>query len=166
MNPHSINSSCIMMHVTAATPKHHAQCDSMHSFSTRNPAPCQMWDICSQSRIRPLWHHYFEGASGIVFVVDAANRDRVDFAAEELERNVLSSPLLDGVPLLVFANKQDLPRALTPGEVGIRLGLEGHTEREWHVQASSAARVDGGPDGLAEGFAWLAEAAGRRLHRA
>jgi signal recognition particle receptor subunit beta len=126
--------------------------------------PPQVWDVCSQDKIRPLWRHYFEGTTGIIYVVDAAAPERLPSARDELEVNVLSSALLDGVPLLVLANKQDLRGALSPDEVATRLGLDTatHPGREWHVQGTSALRPEGEPDGLVEGFAWLAAAAQRR----
>ena len=47
-------------------------------------------------------------ASGIIFVVDAADASRFDEARQELHK-LLSEPRLRGVPLLVLANKMDLP---------------------------------------------------------
>ena len=47
-------------------------------------------------------------ASGIIFVVDAADASRFDEARQELHKP-LSEPRLRGVPLLVLANKMDLP---------------------------------------------------------
>ena len=49
-----------------------------------------------------------ERVSGIIFVVDAADASRFDEARQELHK-LLSEPRLRGVPLLVLANKMDLP---------------------------------------------------------
>lgn len=58
---------------------------------------------------------------------------------------------LRGVPLLVFANKQDIEGALKPGEVSDALGLAGgETGRDWSVRGSCAIRGDG----LEEGLDW------------
>ena len=56
--------------------------------------------------------------------------------------------------LLFFANKQDLPNALTVQQISDRLGLR-HTckSRHWHIQGSSA--VTG--EGLYEGFLWAVD---------
>jgi ADP-ribosylation factor-like protein 1 len=62
---------------------------------------------------------------------------------------MLSEEELKGVPLLVFANKQDLPGALNPGEISDRLGLAGGEKgREWSVRGSCATKGEGLDDGL------------------
>jgi ADP-ribosylation factor protein 1 len=59
-------------------------------------------------------------------VVDSNDRDRVEDAREELHRMLNEDELRDAV-ILVFANKQDLPNAMTAAEVTDKLGL--HTIR-------------------------------------
>lgn len=57
-------------------------------------------------------------------------------------------------PILIFANKQDLPDALTDSEIVEGLGIVGLTEgdgRPWQLQKSCA--VEGA--GLWEGLYWL-----------
>ena len=57
-------------------------------------------------------------------------------------------------PLLVLANKQDLPGAASPAEITERLDLyKMRTGRDWYVQRTSA--VTG--EGLVDGLSWLAE---------
>lgn len=38
------------------------------------------------SQIRPLWRHYFHNTQGLIFVVDSADRERIEEAAGELHR--------------------------------------------------------------------------------
>lgn len=45
---------------------------------------------------------------GLIFVIDSADRDRIDEARLELER-ILSDREMRDCLLMVFANKQDLP---------------------------------------------------------
>jgi signal recognition particle receptor subunit beta len=52
----------------------------------------------------------------VIFVVDSADKDRVEVARQELEL-MLQEEELKGVPVLVLANKQDLPNALNDQEV-------------------------------------------------
>ena len=61
-----------------------------------------------QDKIRPLWRHYYTGTQGLIFVVDCADRDRIDEARQELHRIINDREMKDAV-ILVFANKQDLP---------------------------------------------------------
>ena len=59
--------------------------------------------------------------------------------------------------LLVFANKQDLPRSMTAGEVTDKLRLHSLRNRRWYIQACSATSGDG----LYEGDGWLSTVLGK-----
>jgi small GTP-binding protein len=118
-----------------------------------------VWDVGGQGKIRPLWRHYFQNTNGIIFVVDSADMERMsdkfeneDNAKDELHK-MLSDELLRGVPLLVYANKQDLPRALLVAEITERLELDQLMTRSWFIQSCCA--VTG--DGLYEGLDWLSD---------
>ena len=65
-------------------------------------------DVGGQDKIRPLWRHYYTGTQGLIFVVDCADRDRIDEARQELHRIINDREMKDAI-ILVFANKQDLP---------------------------------------------------------
>ena len=54
--------------------------------------------------------------------------------------------------VLVFANKQDLPDAMTVVELTETLGLDTIANRDWHVQACCALSGMG----LNEGLSWIA----------
>ncbi|XP_068451889.1 uncharacterized protein [Clinocottus analis] len=110
-----------------------------------------VWDVGGQTVIRPLWRHYFTNTQGLIFVVDSNDPGRIKEAAEELHR-MLDEDELRGVALLVFANKQDLPRAVSASDITEGLGLSG-VSQPWSVQASCA--VSG--SGLVEGLDWLSD---------
>mmetsp|Transcript_2243 Transcript_2243/g.2413 ORF Transcript_2243/g.2413 Transcript_2243/m.2413 type:complete len:81 (-) Transcript_2243:26-268(-) len=50
--------------------------------------------------------------------------------------------------LLVFANKQDLPQAMTAAEVTEKLGLNTLRHRQWFIQSACATTGDGLYEGL------------------
>jgi len=81
-----------------------------------------VWDVGGQDRVRPLWRSYTRAADGIVFVVDSADVERLEEARLELLRTARTQEAA-GIPVLVIANKQDLPRARGPVEVGRAMGL-------------------------------------------
>ena len=56
-------------------------------------------------------------------MVDSSDRARIDEAAEELG-TLLTEELLASVPVLVYANKQDLLNAKTAAEVNARSTVE------------------------------------------
>ncbi|KAJ7620250.1 ARF/SAR [Roridomyces roridus] len=109
-----------------------------------------VWDMGGQDKIRPLWRCYMSNCQGLIFVVDSSDRERISEAREELQRMMNEDNLRDAL-LLVFANKQDLPNAMTVAEVTDKLGLHGLRQRTWHVQAACATSGDG----LYEGLKWL-----------
>jgi GTPase SAR1 family protein len=45
-----------------------------------------MWDIGGQEKLRPLWRHYYEGVDALIFMVDSSDRERIEEAAEELNK--------------------------------------------------------------------------------
>ena len=75
-----------------------------------------IWDVGGQDRVRPLWKSYTRATDGMVFVVDSDDVDRMEECRVELAR-VVRTREAQGVPLLVIANKQDLPRARSAAEV-------------------------------------------------
>jgi len=111
-----------------------------------------VWDVGGQDKIRPLWRYYYENIQGLIFVVDSNDRDRIDDAREELHR-MLNEDQLRDVVLLVFANKQDLPNAMTASEVTEKLGLHAIRGRNWFIQSTCAPSGDG----LYEGLDWLSK---------
>ena len=113
------------------------------------------WDIGGvQDMIKPQFLGYhFERFQGLVFVIDSNDRDRIDYAGEYFQIMVNQDQFSE-VVILVIANKQDLPGALTCDQVADKLGLNTLRNRNWFIQGSCA--ISG--DGLTEGFGWLSEA--------
>ena len=109
-----------------------------------------VWDVGGQHKIRPLWRHYYQNTQALIFVVDSVDADRLPEAKEELHRMLNEDELRDAV-LLVFANKQDLPNALTAAEITDQLGLQFLRQRNWYIQASCGQTGEG----LYEGLDWL-----------
>mmetsp|Transcript_56778 Transcript_56778/g.114023 ORF Transcript_56778/g.114023 Transcript_56778/m.114023 type:complete len:255 (+) Transcript_56778:93-857(+) len=116
-----------------------------------------IWDVGGQEQLRRLWRHYYSGTQGVVFVLDSADRQRLKTAREELKA-LLEEPALHGVPLLVYANKQDLEAALSENDVVEELCsgplMRQLRQRQWLVQPSCATSGEG----LYEGLDWLSAA--------
>lgn len=81
-----------------------------------------VWDVGGQDKIRALWKSYTRCTDGIIFVVDSCDLERMEEAKMELMRTA-KSPDNQGTPLLILANKQDLPMAKEPIELEKLLGL-------------------------------------------
>jgi ADP-ribosylation factor-like protein 4 len=70
-----------------------------------------IWDVGGQDKVRPLWRTYAKGAEGIMFVIDSADHDTLEECRMELSQLFLN-PEMHSLPILLLANKQDLPNAL------------------------------------------------------
>ena len=113
-----------------------------------------VWDVGGQDKIRVLWRHYYQGTQGIIFVVDCNDRDpeRILAAHDELHKMLAEDELRDAT-LLILANKQDLPQAMSVAEMTEHLGLRNICNHKWYIQAICATSGDG----LYEGFDWLVD---------
>ncbi|KAK9516793.1 hypothetical protein VZT92_024704 [Zoarces viviparus] len=111
-----------------------------------------VWDVGGQDKIRPLWRHYFQNTQGLIFVVDSNDRERVAESSEELTKMLNEDELKDAI-VLVFANKQDLPNALSVSELTDKLGLQTLRHKSWHIQSTCATQGTG----LYEGLDWLSK---------
>ena len=80
-----------------------------------------MLEVSGQDKIRPLWRHYYQCTSGLIYVVDSNDRDRSEDAREELTKMLNEDEMRDAM-VLVFANMQDLPNTMTAEEVTETMG--------------------------------------------
>ncbi|XP_059077188.1 ADP-ribosylation factor 1-like [Cryptomeria japonica] len=87
---------------------------------------------------------------GIIFVVDSDDRERISEAKDVLH-NLLKEKELRDAAVVVFANKNDFPNAMSVLEITEELEMSSLTQRHWHVQSSCATSGDG----LYEGLDWL-----------
>lgn len=109
-----------------------------------------VWDVGGQDKIRPLWRHYFQNTQGLIFVVDSNDRERLPEAKDELQKMLQEDELRDAL-LLVFANKQDLPNAMSCADITAALGLQSMRSRKWFIHGTMATQGTG----LYEGLDWL-----------
>ncbi|XP_078389131.1 ADP-ribosylation factor-like protein 2 [Cetorhinus maximus] len=109
-----------------------------------------IWDVGGQKSLRSYWRNYFESTDGLIWVVDSADRLRLEDCKRELSV-LLQEERLAGATLLVFANKQDLPGALTSDAIKDALDLESIKTHHWCIRDCSA--VTG--ENLLLGIDWL-----------
>jgi len=118
-------------------------------FNVEQVTPCKgvtftVWDVGGQTKIRPLWHHYYQNCQGLFYVIDSSDVDRVNESREELHA-ICEHQDMRGVPVVIMANKQDLANAMAPAELVKRLNLDklAETRNKWFLQRTCAKTGEG-----------------------
>uniref|UniRef100_A0A7N6AF87 ADP-ribosylation factor-like 8Bb n=1 Tax=Anabas testudineus TaxID=64144 RepID=A0A7N6AF87_ANATE len=65
---------------------------------TKGNVTIKIWDIGGQPRFRSMWERYCRGVNAIVYMVDAADREKIEASRNELH-NLLDKPQLQGIPV-------------------------------------------------------------------
>ena len=66
------------------------------------------WDLGGQEELQALWDKYYSECHGVIYCVDSNDRDRIQESKKSFDAMISNENLCD-IPLLVLANKQDLP---------------------------------------------------------
>merc|ERR1711982_67050 len=112
-----------------------------------------VWDIGGQKTIRPYWSNYFESSDALVYVIDSSDARRLEESGKEL-KELLAEDKLASIPLLIFANKQDLLQAKSAEDIAEFLKLSDNvTDRTFTIQSCSAKEGKG----LQDGMEWLVD---------
>lgn len=111
---------------------------------TKGNVSIKLWDIGGQARFRAMWERYCRGVNAIVYVCDAQDQGNFDTARLCLQ-DLLAKPALTNIPVLVLANKNDLPGALNEKQIAQVLELGGIQDREvtcYSISAKNHVGID------------------------
>jgi len=116
-------------------------------------------DMGGHAIARRMWRQYSKEADAVVFIVDAADRERFQEAALELHKLLASGALPVHSPVLILGNKADLPQAVREEELYWGLGLDAlsrpaPTQPPRPLQLFMCSIFEG--RGFPEGLEWLA----------
>ena len=112
-------------------------------FETNN-VKVLIWDLGGQVSLRTIWKHYYDEAHAIIYVVDSSDQSRLSEVREALEGVTAHEALLE-VPVLIAANKQDLPNVLSTETLALALGMGdvGSGRRPIEMKGLSALTKEG-----------------------
>lgn len=109
-------------------------------------------DVAGQEQFRFLWDIHYPGSSAVIFVIDAADIERLPEARDILRIHLINNPYLVGVPALILANKQDLPAAIQAPMLiqllNLHLDMKDRTFAVFDCSALTGF-------GVVEAFTWL-----------
>ena len=121
------------------------------------------YDLGGHMQARKTWREYAGAVDGIVFMVDAADQERLPEAKEELD-SLLIMPELKDVPVVVFGNKVDRKEALKEEEFREVMNLPFHLTKGKdpnNLNPGSKANIEvfmcsvKARAGYSDGFQWL-----------
>lgn len=98
------------------------------------------WDIGGQEQYRSEWSRYTKGCDVVLYVVDAAAPHKLPTAKRELHK-LLDDGSIGTTPMLVLANKIDIPEHVGESELIEKLQLNYVMETPWMVLPISALQV-------------------------
>ncbi|KAF7249995.1 ADP-ribosylation factor-like protein 8B-A [Varanus komodoensis] len=119
---------------------------------TKGNVTIKIWDIGGQPRFRSMWERYCRGVNAIVYMVDAADREKIEASRNELH-NLLDKPQLQGIPVLVLGNKRDLANALDEKQLIEKMNLAAIQDREICCYSISCKEKDN--IGIANNFIYV-----------
>lgn len=116
----------------------------------------ELFDLGGSKNIRRIWKTYLSEVHAVIYVVDAADKERFDESRKALEEVLVQAHLHDK-PVLVFANKQDLPTAAAAADVATALGLTAFQQNRFNILGCTAKTPAGqqADARLREGLKWV-----------
>lgn len=111
------------------------------------------WDLGGHEAVRNLWDEFTVGSSAVIFVIDAADEDRLEEAKVELEE-LLGQTSTEGVPVAICYNKCDRHDALASDQLDEAIGWKDFDGKRivkaFRISVLTAT-------GYKEAFRWIAQ---------
>mmetsp|Transcript_40613 Transcript_40613/g.70968 ORF Transcript_40613/g.70968 Transcript_40613/m.70968 type:complete len:135 (-) Transcript_40613:254-658(-) len=114
----------------------------------------------STVRMRSIWDKYYKDTHGMIFVIDSVDISRFEEAKLAFD-SLLNHPNLSEVPMMLVANKQDLPNAIHTEDVGVNFEVHVIKQRPIRVQSMSGLTKQG----ISEGMSWIVEESERNARK-
>ena len=117
----------------------------------------QAWDLGGHEAVRHLWEDYVSTqVSAVVFIIDAADNERLEEAGYELDA-LIGEKLLEGLPIAVLLNKCDLETAMSTSEICQRIDYDNlvKTQGAERMSIFRISVLEG--EGYQDAFRWISE---------
>ncbi|KAH0791459.1 ADP-ribosylation factor-like protein 8B [Histomonas meleagridis] len=98
-----------------------------------------VYDIGGDQSYQYLWSLYCKTSDVILYVLDSADQEAVERSEVQLESLLNDQEIID-IPILVIANKEDLPESMKSHEIISRLRLQEVESRQVQLFCASAKK--------------------------
>lgn len=137
-------SSSLRSPSNSVAPDYHPTTSFQQKKIVHNRSTFKLFDLSGSAKTRDFWKHFITGhVSAIIFVVDATNRARLGEARTELSKILMLPNFKPETPLLILANKCDLPTHMSYSELADGLGVGALKGQEWSLRLVSGIRGEG-----------------------
>ncbi|KQL12507.1 ADP-ribosylation factor-related protein 1 isoform X1 [Amazona aestiva] len=124
------------------------------------------WDLGGQEELQSLWDKYYAESHGVIYVIDSTDEERLSESKRAFEK-MITSEALEGVPILVLANKQDVESipskpAVSSKECFLLVVKFGFFVMYPELQTSCFLFDN---KGVNEGIEWMVKCVVRNIHR-
>ncbi len=149
---HMLRDNRLVQHI----PTHHPTSEEL----TMGNIVFRTFDLGGHKEARRLWKEYFGNVGGIVYLIDAADRERIPESKSELN-SLLMDPEIGKVPIVVLGNKIDADGALSEPLLRDALGLYETTGKQTAAVPENIRPIEvfmcsiANREGYLEAFRWL-----------
>eukprot|EP01134_Creolimax_fragrantissima_P002644 CFRG2644T1 len=111
-----------------------------------------LWDLGGQSDLHSIWEKYYAEAHGIIFVIDASDKQALDQSRHAYNKMLQNEDLAD-VPLLILVNKLDLPDPVPLADINAQFSTFASAIGDRPARVHPISAMTG--DNVKEGVEWL-----------
>ena len=110
-----------------------------------------VFDMSGHGRYRDLWESFYADSKGVIYVVDSSDSKRIHIAKQELFA-LLKHKNLEGIPIIILANKSDIKDSLDAAQISDYFDLH-MIDHPFHIVETVATTGKN----INQGLIWLTQ---------
>ncbi|PRP79282.1 ADP-ribosylation factor-like protein 13B-like [Planoprotostelium fungivorum] len=117
-----------------------------------------IFDLGGAENFRGIWKHYYAEVFGAIYVLDSTDKKSLEVSKNCL-LELVKDPRFEGKPILILANKRDLPNASTVDDISREMELDQLQLPSYRILSCRALTKEGDPidDNITRGVRWLVD---------
>jgi len=107
------------------------------SETTKGGVTFKLFDIGGHQMYQSLWGVYGKNSNVIIYVIDSSDHESIQACNDQIE-SLLENDEIRHIPIIIIANKQDLPEAMKASEISEKMRLQQVDDRQIQLFCASA----------------------------